>query len=325
MYMSTPAGRPVNPINPFAHAPHETRERAGLEAQPFEHDNNPLRTERHPVENDHDPLRSPDAPKNARTPPAVEPDFATSEDAAPLVPLRVPEDLRQHPERHAVDVDQSDPFSYGAPGGARTPDGSLFNKRGDHSLNTAPEEVEVIAEAHPVDLDSAASLQPADPNRQRHEQSTAYRRDEIIRERLEASLRWVQRKEAASRLPRATQLPAVPGLPPIDAGGRRHSDERFGRGVRPEPERLVPSPSLRSRRDHLRWPLRILIASIFAAPIAYYFSVGGWAPSTRGPRLASLDPMVVAPSTSEEQRQPTRAQDRDPGRLAQNEILTDTS
>src|SRR5437016_9148511 len=101
--MSTPAGKPVNPIDPFAYASRDTRKRGGPERHPSEDDNNPLRspsaptraheragTERHPVENDHDPLRSPSAPKKARTQPAVEPDFATSEDAAPLAPLDAP-------------------------------------------------------------------------------------------------------------------------------------------------------------------------------------------------------------------------------------------
>jgi hypothetical protein len=37
---------------------------------------------------------------------------------------------------------------------------------------------------------------------------------------------------------------------------------------------------MRERRDNLRGPLRVLVASVIAAPIAYYFSVGNLAPTS---------------------------------------------
>jgi len=53
---------------------------------------------------------------------------------------------------------------------------------------------------------------------------------------------------------------------------------------------------MRSRRNNLRWPLGIVVASIFAAAIAYYLSVGGWSPpAALGPRIASFDQTIVAP------------------------------
>jgi hypothetical protein len=192
---STPAGKPVNPIDPFAHVSHETHERAGSEYHPVESHNEAIRslytptrararTERHTEENDHDPLRSPYAPKKARTQPAAGLDVAVRDDVVSLVPLRGPERLRGHPERDVVDANESNLFSH--------------------------------------DPDSDTLHQPTHPNSQQREQPAAGR-DEGIRDlkRLVATLRWIQREEAAARIPRAAQLPAVPGLAPADARGRR--------------------------------------------------------------------------------------------------------
>src|SRR5712691_1570966 len=61
----------------------------------------------------------------------------------------------------------------------------------------------------------------------RHEQPAAERRDETISdldlERLEAILRSLQRQGAARRLPRASPLPPVTGLAPVDHHGRQRS------------------------------------------------------------------------------------------------------
>ncbi len=112
---------------------------------------------------------------------------------------------------------------------------------------------------------------------------------------LEASLRWLQRQETATRLHRATPLPPVPGLAPVDATGRRHNSEIVGR--KPSGSALAGPPlAMRSRLDNLRWPLGIVVVSIFAAPIAYYLSVGGWGPlPVLGPQIASFDQTIVAP------------------------------
>src|SRR5260370_6455893 len=113
--MSTPSGKPLNPIDPSASVSHETHERAGAE--------------RHPVENDYDDLQSPYAPKKARAQPAVEQDFAISEDAVPLAPLRAPDGLREHPEPRAVDVPKPHLFSHDAAGGPRAPGRPLFDEQ----------------------------------------------------------------------------------------------------------------------------------------------------------------------------------------------------
>ena len=126
-------------------------------------------------------------------------------------------------------------------------------------------------------------------------------------ERLEASLRWLQREEAAMRLPRATSLPPVPGLAPVDTTGRHHRSEMLVDGLRAprslEPERLAPPIEMRSRCGNLRWPLAIVLTSILAVPIAYYFSVGSWDPPPElGPQIASLDQRFVAPQSKGTQK-----------------------
>src|SRR5262249_43406048 len=134
------------------------------------------------------------------------------------------------------------------------------------------------------------------------EQPAAARRDQIMSdpdlERLEASLRQLQRQESATRL-RASNLAPVPGLAPVHASGRRHSGERFGDGVRSprslESVRLPPPPAM-SRRN-IGTPVGV-VASILVATVAYYFAVGGWVPSSEpapGPQTTSSDPTVIAP------------------------------
>jgi hypothetical protein len=209
--------------------------------------------------------------------------------------VRAPEGLREHPERYA----KPHLRSRDAPGGGHVPERRLSNERngGDHSPNAA---------------------------------SAGERRDQIMSdhdlERLEASLRWLQRQESATRLPRATNLAPVHGLAPVDASSRRHSGERFGDGLPSprslEPERLPPPPAM-SRRN-IRAPLGIGVAIILVATIAYYFAVGGWAPPSEpapGPQTAI--PTVVAPpslSRGEQARRPTMAQDDDRATSAQSEI-----
>ena len=119
--------------------------------------------------------------------------------------------------------------------------------------------------------------------------------------RLESSLQWLQREGSVGRLPRAAPLPPVSGLRPVGPDGPRPRSEQFINGVRVPPslapERLRPPPPMRARRDNLRGPLRILVASAIAAPIAYYFSVGNFAspsePSGQS-ALASFAARLVA-------------------------------
>jgi TPR repeat protein len=118
--------------------------------------------------------------------------------------------------------------------------------------------------------------------------------------RLESSLQWLQREGAVGRLPRAAPLPPVTGLRPVGPDGARPRGEQFINGVRVPPslapERLRPPPLMRARRDNLRGPLRILMASAIAAAIAYYFSVGNFASSEPSGHsaLASFAARLVA-------------------------------
>jgi hypothetical protein len=246
--MSTPSGRPGNPIS--AYEPRRARERVAAEPHPSEDKTDPLGspyapkrahepagTERQPVENDRDPLRSPYAPTRAR---------------------------RERPaaERHTLGADERHRYDY---------DTSIHRSSG------------------------------------RHQPPAVERRDEIMSDhdlkRLEASLRLLQRQEAATRAPRAASLPSAPRLAPVNPTGRHHSSEMPVDSLRAprslEPERLAPPPPMRSRRDNLRWPLAIVVASIFAAPVAYYLLVGGWgAPPALEPQTASFDQTIVAPQES---------------------------
>ena len=290
--MSTPSGKPGNPIGLSAYEPRRARERVAVEPHPSADKTDPLRSsyapkrahepageDRHPVENNRDPLRSPYTPTKARGQTAVALDFGISDDAEPPPPKRAWESSRERPaaERHTLGGD-------------------------DHSPKTALEEG--ITGGHPVDRDAAASFQPAHPSSARQPPPTAEHRAEIMNDhdpkRLEASLRWLQRQEAATRLPRAAPLLPVSGLGSVHTADPHHNSEMLVDNLRAprslEPERLAPPFAMRSRRNNLRWPLGIVVASIFAAAIAYYLSVGGWSPpAALGPRIASFDQTIVAP------------------------------
>ena len=293
--MSTPSGKPGNPIDLSAYEPRRARERVAAEPHPSQGKTDPLRspyapkrahepagTERQPVENGRDPLRSPYAPMKSRGRPAVATEFGINSDAELPPPVRVREGSRERPtaERHTL-------------GG------------GDHSPKTAREEG--IRGRQPV---TAASFQPIHPSSGR---------DEIMSDhdlkRLEASLRWLQRQEAA-RLTRAAPLLPVPGLASAHTTGHHHNSEMPVDSLQAprslEPERLAPPFAMSSRRYNLRWPLGIVVASIFAAAIAYYFSVGSWSPPP-GPQIGSLDQTIPAPQSAGAQKsRPSSAQYRDP-------------
>ena len=302
--MSTPSGKPGNPIDLSVYEPRRARERVAAAPHPSKDKTDPLRspyapkrahepagTERQPVENGRDPLRSPYAPMKSRGQPAVAPELGIKADAEPPPPLRVREGSRERStaERHTL--------------------GSA-----DHLPKTALEEG--IRGRHPV---TAASFQPVHPSRGRY-QPAPERGDEIMSDhdlkQLEASLRWLQRQEAGARLTRAAPLLPVPGLASAHTTGRHHNSEMpLDRPQAPrslEPERLAPPFAMSSRRYNLRWPLGIVVASIFAAAIAYYFSVGSWSPPP-GPQIGSLDQTIPAPqSTGAQKSRPSSAQHRDP-------------
>jgi hypothetical protein len=268
--MSTPTGGPINPIDSFPHAAHETRERTDAQ--------------QHAAERDSERTRSAYAPKKPRTLPPQRTDVAINEDVAPLVAPRQPDRPRQHSEHYAVDNE--------AALSSHDPDSSLEPARPqDHHLSN----LRARAETDISDL-----------------------------RRLETTLRWIQREEVAVRIPRATQLPPVPGLARADIGGRSHGDEssdfRLPRSL--EPERMAPPPS-RSRRPALRALLTFLIATILAALTGYYLWTGYWSPSSqpaRGPQMASLAVKGDAPpSIRQKELLPTPAQDGDRAIAVQRE------
>jgi hypothetical protein len=216
---------------------------------------------------------------------------------------------RAGPERQD-DGDDHDRFRYPQPGARRSAD----------------------AERHPASNANDPLRSPYAPRRARTQpMAEAARRNEDMGdlERLVTSLYAIHSEEAVARMPRATQLPPVAGLAPVD--------ERFDAGE-PSPysleaERLIPPEQLMSRSDRLRRPLYILAATILAAPIAYYALIAGWGPPpARGPQTESVGPAAVAPpsasagpaavappSTSQDRRQPIRAEADDAGQATQNE------
>ena len=109
--------------------------------------------------------------------------------------------------------------------------------------------------------------------------------------RLQSSVRYLRREAGLDpekrangegeppreRLPRVAQLRPVSELGPFDPDAPRPRADQYINGIRVPPS-LAPKHlrrprPLARRRDHLRGPLRVLLASAVAAPIAYYFSV----------------------------------------------------
>jgi hypothetical protein len=165
-----------------------------------------------------------------------------------------------------------------------------------------------------------SSLEAACRQDQHYKDFAAGRRDADLSDlrRLEATLRWIEREEAAVRIPCAAQLPPVPGLARADTGGRPHGDEtsdfRLPRSL--EPERVAPPPS-RSRRHGLRASLTFLIASILAVPSGYYLWTAYSSSSSqplRGPQMASVAIKGDASPSSIGQRELARATAQDGNR-----------
>ena len=153
-------------------------------------------------------------------------------------------------------------------------------------------------------------------DKQKQDQSSA---DEIVRDldRLAASIRWIQRAEAAARIPQSPTLPPVSRLVPIDAshhlprapqlssvsglidaGDGSYRGEMFA-ACSLKPERLMPPPTV---SPELFGPISILIVSVLVAPIAYYLLVGRDGPNSTAsvrPQVAAFDSkFIAAPATS---------------------------
>lgn len=152
-----------------------------------------------------------------------------------------------------------------------------------------------LRQAAPVDQAVGASEpSPDEPNQQRRSPGESISDADL--QRLESSLRWLQREGSSGRLPRAVQLPPVSGIRPVSADGGPRED-KFIDGYRIPPS-LAPdrlrSPPLRERRDMLRGPLRVMVASVVAVPIAYYVLFGGFGSFS----LTERAPDAVPPQSS---------------------------
>jgi hypothetical protein len=137
-------------------------------------------------------------------------------------------------------------------------------------------------------------------------------------DRLEALIALLEREQWAPRLPRAAQLPPVPGLAP--AGEPFNHDDRPPPWLKPE--HLIIPPAMMRRREHAswRWPIGILLAGVCALTIAYYF-VGGWQPrSATDPLLASIATKPAVPPSPNSP--PILAQDDGAEPLEANEITS---
>ena len=139
--------------------------------------------------------------------------------------------------------------------------------------------------------------------------------DDIDLQRLEESVRRLQREAAVSRLRPPTDEQPVDH--PGDARVQRRRSDTYIDGYRVppslQPEVLTPPAEYREGNGRLWTVLSMLIASAVAAPIAYYFAAGGSSPSSEQ-RLASAESRptvetltVTAPTIP---ARPPRAQER---------------
>ena len=160
-----------------------------------------------------------------------------------------------------------------------------------------------VAPGQPTDLDAPAARRSASAGiHAERDGPTAGRGAEQIFterdiERLESSLRWLQREEEAARLLRTTREPAAHAAADPMGESSNTSPRRLQSQRSLEPERLVPPPELSSGRG--RWPLAIMLASAFGAGVAYYFAArDATPPSTPTPRpqVASFDSKTSATS-----------------------------
>src|SRR5581483_1253490 len=252
--MSTPSGKPFDPFDISAYAPKRVRQRSAADQEDEEQ-------------------FSPAQP-------------GADDDLAPVFQYAVKREWPRAAAQadHPIDLDQRD---VAAPAAERGPEGPLpaVQELGDGTEVGAGEDVQHGCATGSAPMDGEAErddrLDFADAPGLGHAIATPEPPadpDSDI-EALESSLRWLHREGTAGRLPRATQLPPVRGLAPTRAVSRKSdtyiNGYRLPRSLEPE---FVPPPPMRARGDHLRGPMRILIASLVAAPIAYYFTTGGILP-----------------------------------------------
>jgi hypothetical protein len=183
-----------------------------------------------------------------------------------------------------------------------------YAPRAAHQQSTASERAADLDDQGHIDSESDHEPEIADELVSEGNSAATISDDDL--ERLESSLEWLKRE--ADRLPRASQMPPVSGLRPVDPDDQSRTSERYINGFRVPPS-LAPNvlqpplPPLGAERDHLRGAFRLLIAAAVAAPVAYYFAVGGKVKEpepVRGPELASFEGKSI-PLTSTPANEPT--------------------
>jgi len=137
-------------------------------------------------------------------------------------------------------------------------------------------------------------------------------------ERLEDSLRWLQR-QAAGHLPRVAPVPLISGLTPLDTP-HYNNRERIGRrrAKSLEPELMPPPPSAPLRR-YLRASLALFSTSIVVAVAGYYIGQTGWSPPTLQVAKRSPPKSMASPTVGARAMRPILARDDDPDTLPANE------
>jgi hypothetical protein len=139
-------------------------------------------------------------------------------------------------------------------------------------------------------------------------------------DRLGSSLRWLQQE--TSRLPPAPLLAPVEGLRPVAADEARAKEKQFIDGIRIPSDRLRTPPPPRERRRRLRAPMRVAVAGVIAAPIAFYALFGNLSLSRQPahqPELATM--MSLEFPIPKEEQQLSEADDYNSMMAARNHIL----
>jgi hypothetical protein len=314
--MSTPSGKPSHPIELSAYLTRKARERE--DAQPDTAQDGretsrppyaPKGTHQHNAppdrgKNDHDAVVSAYAPKRAKEAAAGDPDATARAEHPASVAERQGVNVAERQGVNAAArqvIDEAPLCPDGMPGGPRAAAGPPVGRTASPDrARTAHER----SSAKPLlDPDPAVSLQPAQSGHDRQlAQADGEARDTASEdrdlERLMASLRWLQlRQAAAMRLPRAPVLPPLrsrPALPNANVGAP--SRERMVDAIRSpllslEPNRLTPPPIGHDHNPNTM--LGIALACILMAGVVYCFLLAGRPPSSQAtskPQIASVAP-----------------------------------
>ena len=159
----------------------------------------------------------------------------------------------------------------------------------------------------PAPAEDITSLQPELPFGESQQQPDHAARDPFSDrdfERLEASLRWLQRQEADVRMPRGPALGPVSGLAAVGDRGNGSGDDMYGRNGRLtrslEPERMAPPPA---GANGSRLPALIAllgVAAVVGGGCYFLFAGDNIRDPKPEPRLASVNPMYATPSSRPE-------------------------